>query len=326
MAHRRGRTFHGAREILEDPSWSGRLGWLDRSGFKRSSHRPDLIGFTPNGGRFAIEVELASKSKTRLDTILRLHQTWIIRGRTGGVIYICRDDDGRRRIAQAGDRVGSSSTTPRPPDSSASRRQMLYRGRPLPRQVGRSVAGQQAPLPVDRKQHQATSLLAPGRLPGVQRRQRRAPANRRPLSARAGNRFALAYDLASLDEVDATAVRRQRHTPHSRVVLACHCSLSRPRHRVPGRTRSSAAPTIGLGGRDRNVAAIESRALREKPRRPDALLIHSDALREKRVAGDVAAQERIRHAAGIQVPPALDAMVLDLQVASSAARADRQRR
>jgi len=36
------------------------------------------------------------------------------------------------------------------------------------------------------------------------------------------------------------------------------------------------------------------------------------------------ALDHASHAAGIQVPPALDAMVLDLQTASSAARADRQ--
>ena len=102
----RGRRFLGAREILDDPSWSGRLEWLERSGYKRSSHRPELIGFAPTGGRVAIEVELASKSKARLDTILMLHRSWIASGQTGAVAYICRDDDGRRRIAQAGGNVG----------------------------------------------------------------------------------------------------------------------------------------------------------------------------------------------------------------------------
>lgn len=105
LTARRG-TFLGAREILEDPSWSGRLEWVDRSGLKRSSHRPDLIAFALNGARVPIEVELAAKSKARLDTILRLHQTWITSGRTGALIYICRDDEGCRRIAHAGDRVG----------------------------------------------------------------------------------------------------------------------------------------------------------------------------------------------------------------------------
>lgn len=102
-----------AREILDDPSWSGRLEWLEHSGYKRSSHRPDLIGFAPTGGRVAIEVELASKSKARLDTILRLHQSWIIRGHTGAVIYIRRDDEDCHRISQAGDRVGLGASSGR---------------------------------------------------------------------------------------------------------------------------------------------------------------------------------------------------------------------
>jgi len=101
----RGRCFLGSREILDDPSWSGQLEWLEHNGYKRSSHRPDLIGFTPTGGRVAIEVELASKSKARLDTILQLHRSWIVSGQTGAVAYICRDEDACRRIAEAGDRV-----------------------------------------------------------------------------------------------------------------------------------------------------------------------------------------------------------------------------
>jgi hypothetical protein len=107
----RGRSFLGAREILDDPNWSGRLEWLEHSGYKRSSHRPDLIGFTPTGGRVAIEVELASKSKARLDTILQLHRSWIVSGQTGAVAYICRDEEGSRRISQAGDRAGLRAST-----------------------------------------------------------------------------------------------------------------------------------------------------------------------------------------------------------------------
>jgi len=40
----RGRKFLGPRELLDDPEWSGQLNWLDRHSFKRSGHRPDLVG------------------------------------------------------------------------------------------------------------------------------------------------------------------------------------------------------------------------------------------------------------------------------------------
>ena len=57
-------------------------------------------------GRIPIEVELAPKSKPRLDAILKLHLGWIAAHKTSGIIYICGDDKGSRRIERAGKRVG----------------------------------------------------------------------------------------------------------------------------------------------------------------------------------------------------------------------------
>ena len=51
-------------------------------------------------------MELAPKSKPRLDAILQLHQGWIISRRTDAVIYICGDHEGRRRIERASERIG----------------------------------------------------------------------------------------------------------------------------------------------------------------------------------------------------------------------------
>lgn len=101
----RGRTFLGPRELLDAPEWLGKLHWLDRHGFKRSGHRPDLVTFV-SGNAAAVEVELAPKSKPRLDAILKLHLGWIIARQTIGVIYICGDEEGCRRIERAGRRVG----------------------------------------------------------------------------------------------------------------------------------------------------------------------------------------------------------------------------
>ena len=92
-------------EILDDPEWSAELAWLDRHSFKHSWHRPDLVGFLSDRA-IAIEVELAPKSKPRLDAILQLHQGWIVSRRTDAVIYICGDQEGRRRVERAGERIG----------------------------------------------------------------------------------------------------------------------------------------------------------------------------------------------------------------------------
>jgi hypothetical protein len=101
----RGRKFLGPRELLNRPEWSGQLNWLDRHSFKRSGHRPDLVAQRETA-RFAIEVELAAKSKSRLDAILKPHLHWIISGKATAAVYVCGDDESRKRIERAGQRVG----------------------------------------------------------------------------------------------------------------------------------------------------------------------------------------------------------------------------
>jgi hypothetical protein len=100
----RGRSFLGQREVLSRPEWSGQLHWHDRNSFKRSGHRPDLVAWR-DSSTFAIEVELAGKSRPRLDAILKLHDDWILGGNTGGVIYICGDEEGQRRVERSANRV-----------------------------------------------------------------------------------------------------------------------------------------------------------------------------------------------------------------------------
>ena len=100
-----GRTYLGPRELLDDSEWSGQLNWLDRHSFKRSGHRPDLVGIMGDR-QIPIEVELAPKSKPRLDAILKLHLAWITAHKASGIVYICGDQEGSRRIERAGERVG----------------------------------------------------------------------------------------------------------------------------------------------------------------------------------------------------------------------------
>jgi hypothetical protein len=100
----RGRTFLRQRAVLSRPEWSGQLHWQDRNSFKRSGHRPELVASRVSS-TFAIEVELAGKSRPRLDSILKLHDDWIRGGKTGGVIYICRDEEGQRRVERSANRV-----------------------------------------------------------------------------------------------------------------------------------------------------------------------------------------------------------------------------
>lgn len=85
----------------------GQLNWLDRHNFKRSGHRPVLV-VQKETVRFAIEVELAAKSKSRLDAILKLHLHWIVSGKATAVVYICGDEQGAS--GSTGLSTGSAST------------------------------------------------------------------------------------------------------------------------------------------------------------------------------------------------------------------------
>lgn len=96
----RDHAFLGPRELLEDRTWSGEITWRDRRGYNSSTHRPDLIG-APDVNPTAIEVELTKKSSERLRAIIELHARWHAAGWSGGLIYICGDEDVRTRIANA---------------------------------------------------------------------------------------------------------------------------------------------------------------------------------------------------------------------------------
>ena len=86
----RGRHVVGTRGLLLEDVWRGELEWLERDGLRRRAHRPDLAAaLTVDGPLLPIEVELASKSLTRLRAILALHAGWIAAGKTAAVIYVC---------------------------------------------------------------------------------------------------------------------------------------------------------------------------------------------------------------------------------------------
>lgn len=101
----RGRGLIGSRELLADSSWSGEISWHDRKGFHRAGHRPDLVA-RYNTAAIAIEVELAQKTADRLRAILGLHAAWRVARRTGGVVYICGDEDGVARLRKLAPSVG----------------------------------------------------------------------------------------------------------------------------------------------------------------------------------------------------------------------------
>jgi hypothetical protein len=106
----RGRELLGGRELLDDPAWSDEIYWQDYKGAHTSGHRPDLVGILPTGGHVALEVELAQKSVPRLKAIIFLHAKWRAAGATGGVIYICEDQDGCDRIRRIAEGTGLLAT------------------------------------------------------------------------------------------------------------------------------------------------------------------------------------------------------------------------
>lgn len=93
----RGRALLGPRELLVDPSWSGRLELTHSISGRQLGHRPDFVGLVGDD-RMAVEVELAPKSKRRLEAILRLHRDWLWDKKTNGIVYICGNEEGRRRV------------------------------------------------------------------------------------------------------------------------------------------------------------------------------------------------------------------------------------
>ena len=63
-----------------------------------------MVGNGPVG-TVAFEVELAPKSKARLDAILHLHEEWLLAGPAKRLAYVCGDERGERRIAEAAGRA-----------------------------------------------------------------------------------------------------------------------------------------------------------------------------------------------------------------------------
>ena len=90
----RGREFLGPRELISSTQWAHPLHWQDRSGVKRSGHRPDLVVFAVSGNPVPIEVELAAKSRSRLAAILRVHKARSYSNNSRGVVYVCADPRG----------------------------------------------------------------------------------------------------------------------------------------------------------------------------------------------------------------------------------------
>ena len=101
MADRPRPRVQGWPQLLEFDTWSGEISWQDHRGFHDSKHRPDLVGFRPDGRPIGVEVELAPKSVERLRGILFRHAARRHAGKSDGVYYVCGDDDGLKRIRKA---------------------------------------------------------------------------------------------------------------------------------------------------------------------------------------------------------------------------------
>ena len=88
----RERRFLGEPEIRLSGEWSERLQWYEGYSWRKSGHRPDFIAWSPNDSVNAIEVELARKSRARLNAILSLHNNWMLHGKVAQLFYIVDDD------------------------------------------------------------------------------------------------------------------------------------------------------------------------------------------------------------------------------------------
>ena len=104
----RGRGLVGPREMLVRTDWRGELRFRERGELRRRGHRPDLGGRLPDGQLLPIEDELTEKSSARLKAVLELHSEWVSEGKSGGVIYVCGDEEIVERVLAEGARAGLS--------------------------------------------------------------------------------------------------------------------------------------------------------------------------------------------------------------------------
>ena len=104
----RGRGMVGPREMLVRTDWRGELRFRERGELRQRGHRPDLGGQLPDGQLLPIEVELTEKSSARLKAVLELHSEWISVGKSGGVIYVCGDEEIAERVVADGAQAGLS--------------------------------------------------------------------------------------------------------------------------------------------------------------------------------------------------------------------------
>jgi hypothetical protein len=95
----RGADWRGPREVLADPGLTGKLEWQTRTGWRQTSHRPDMTLAIP-GGRVVVEVELQRKDTKRLAAILSMYHSWLDESRIAGVVYVCRTQHLAERVLE----------------------------------------------------------------------------------------------------------------------------------------------------------------------------------------------------------------------------------
>jgi hypothetical protein len=104
LGERRMRSHDGARDPAIEPH-GVRLGGAGRRG-REALHYPDLLLHTADGRRVALELELSSKGRLRLERILA---GYAADARIDGVVYLVRSAATERSIQAAARRVGVES-------------------------------------------------------------------------------------------------------------------------------------------------------------------------------------------------------------------------
>jgi hypothetical protein len=100
--------WRGPREVLADPNLVGKLEWQTGTGWRRATHRPDLVLSIPNGA-VVVEVELRRKSNKRLAAVLSLYRSWLVDSKIAGVVYVC----GNTSLAERVKRFSTDAGIPR---------------------------------------------------------------------------------------------------------------------------------------------------------------------------------------------------------------------
>jgi hypothetical protein len=84
----------------------GQLEWSEHDERRRRRHRPDFVATAADGDTMAVELELTTKSRPRLQSVLGMYVRWLGAGRIDAVLYVVDGERERRLVGRVAREAG----------------------------------------------------------------------------------------------------------------------------------------------------------------------------------------------------------------------------